>query len=358
MKTRFTLLVVFLLAITLFGCGIDTTQPLASPEPVLIQTSPTHDFTDLGLTDAEVATLQSLEQINDYPLYTMDFTADYDTVSLNPDLQPEGLMVSERVWGCSLFAALADPENMLYGRNFDWEFSPALLLFTDPADGYASLSMVNIAFLGIKGNAAVQLTTKPLDVIQPLLKAPRFPIDGFNEMGLVVGMAAVPPGNMKSDPDKPTIGSLVIIREMLDHAARVDEAIEIITGYNIDFMGGPPIHYLIADRHGDAVLVEYYMGEMQIIRDPHPWHLATNFLRSAAGSSGEGHCNRYAAINQRLEYQGGALTPENAMDLLSVVSNESTQWSIVYNLSTSGIQVAMGQDYDQVHNLELGANEH
>ncbi len=33
-------------------------------------------------------------------------------------------------WGCSLFAFFSDPQAMLYGRNFDWEYSPALLLFT------------------------------------------------------------------------------------------------------------------------------------------------------------------------------------------------------------------------------------
>ena len=51
---------------------------------------------------------------------------------------------------CSLFAALGDPENRLFGRNFDWRYSPALLLFTDrPAGGgYASVSMVDIAYLG------------------------------------------------------------------------------------------------------------------------------------------------------------------------------------------------------------------
>ena len=43
---------------------------------------------------------------------------------------------------------------MFYGRNFDWEFSPALLLFTDPPDGYASVSMVDLTFLGISPAAS------------------------------------------------------------------------------------------------------------------------------------------------------------------------------------------------------------
>jgi len=33
-------------------------------------------------------------------------------------------------WACSLFAGLGDVEQRLYGRNFDWDHSPAVLLFT------------------------------------------------------------------------------------------------------------------------------------------------------------------------------------------------------------------------------------
>ena len=44
----------------------------------------------------------------------------------------------------------AIPDDRLFGRNFDWRYSPALLLFTDrpAAGGYASVSMVDIAYLG------------------------------------------------------------------------------------------------------------------------------------------------------------------------------------------------------------------
>ena len=61
-------------------------------------------------------------------------------------------------------------------------------------------------------------------------------------------MAAVDPSPAPSDPRKPTIGSLRIIRVLLDRARTTQEALDLIAGYNIDFSGGPPIHYLIADR--------------------------------------------------------------------------------------------------------------
>jgi hypothetical protein len=254
-------------------------------------------------------------------------------------------------WACSLFAALGDADHMLYGRNFDWDYSPAMLLFTGPPDGYASVSMVDIAYLGFEGAKANTLPDLPLVERRSLLGAPFLPFDGMNEHGLVVGMAAVPPGQMQPDPDKETVGSLGVIREILDHASNADEAVDILRSYNIDFEGGPPIHYLIADRAGRATLVEFYQGEMVIIPNKSPWHLATNFLRASAGQSANGMCWRYDAISQRLTETEGHLTTQDAVDLLEAVSQESTQWSIVYEISTGGVDVAMGRQYDDVHAL-------
>ena len=89
---------------------------------------------------------------------------------------------------------------------------------------------------------------------------------------LVVGMAAVPSSPKPYDDSRETISSLGIIREMLDHAQNVDEAVAILESYNIDWSGGPPIHYLIADKSGEAVLVEYYQNEMVLLPDGGNWH--------------------------------------------------------------------------------------
>jgi hypothetical protein len=256
-------------------------------------------------------------------------------------------------WACSLFAALGDADNVVYGRNFDWEYSPAVLLFTDPPDGYGSVSMVDIAYLGFGGTRASELTDLPLIERRALLDAPFIPFDGMNERGLAVGMAAVPPGHMRPDPDKGTVGSLMVIREMLDRASDVDEAVAILRSYNIDFGGGPPIHYLIAAPSGRSVLVEFYEGEMVVIPNERPWHLATNFLRASAGESARGLCWRYDRINQRLTEAEGRITAQDAMALLAQVSQENTQWSIVYGMSTGDVHVTMGREYDKAQTLHL-----
>ena len=184
----------------------------------------------------------------------------------------------------------------------------------------------------------------------------------MHEHGLAGAMAAVPSGQMRPDPDKETIGSLGVIREMLDHARDVDKAVAILSSYNVDMEGGPPVHYLIADPSGRAALVEFYQGEMVVIPNETDWHLATNFLRASAGASAEGHalseaegeCWRYDRINRRLAEAQGQITTQEAIDLLADVSQESTQWSVVYGMNSGDVNVALGREYDDVHTLHLG----
>ena len=302
-----------------------------------------------GLSTDEMATLSSLEQVGDYPLYVMRYHGDYDTQA-DAHL-PAGAQTT--AWACSLFAALGDAENRLYGRNFDWEFSPALLLYTEPADGYASVSMVDIAYFGFDDQKVRALLRQPLGELRPLLQAPHWPFDGMNEQGLAVGMASVPRGRVPPDPAKPTIGSLGIIREILDHARDVDEALALLEAYNIDMEGGPDLHYLVADRSGRSLLVEFYEGQMVVTPNEQPWHQATNFVTASMPAASEAGCWRYEGIEATLSQNGGDLDPDGAMELLSSVSQTNTQWSAVYGLSTGQIQVTMGRQYGSPHAFHL-----
>jgi hypothetical protein len=326
-----------------------TYTPIATFEDPTPVTSPVGDYTHLGLTEAEVNSLLSLEQVDEYPLYTMYYYADYEIAYHNLEYLQSS---RTETWACSLFAALADPTAHLYGRNFDWNFSPAVLLFTDPSDGYASAAMVDIAYLGFPGDQSANLTEKPLDELLGLLSAPYIPFDGFNEAGLAIGMAAVPAGNVPDEPNKATLGSLGVIRAVLDGAATVDEALEILQRYNIDFEGGPAIHYLVADAQGNAALLEHYAGEIHMQRNETNWHQATNFL-NASVTSPTGQCHRYDKIQGTMEETQGALTFDDAINLLEEVSQNGTQWSIVYGMSTGEVQVVMGRDYDRVHVFQL-----
>jgi hypothetical protein len=336
----------------LVGCGASGATHTPAPAPV-----PGEGGLFAGLSEAEVATLSSLEQVDDYPLYVMHYSAAYPRAASGAGwgvgVTHAGEDPEPPAWACSLFAALGDPDHLLYGRNFDWEYSPALLLFTDPPDGYASVSMVDIAYLGFEGARARGVTDLPLVERRALLDAPAWPFDGMNEYGLVVGMAAVPESRMPYDAELPTVGSLTVIREMLDHARDVDEALAILRGHNISWSGGPPLHYLVADRSGRSTLVEFYQGRLVVLANQAPWHLATNFLRVAAGDAPQGRCRRYDEISQRLTEAQGRITPQTAVELLADVSQGGTQWSVVYEMSTGDVRVALGRGYEDVRTVHL-----
>ncbi len=218
--------------------------------------------------------------------------------------------------------------------------------------------MVDLEYFGFSDRATGRLIDPmqlPLAERRSLLKTPTMPFDGMNAAGVAVGMAAVPQADERHDPGKPTIGEIAMIREILDHAGDVDEAVAILKQYNIDWEGGPPLHYLVADRSGRAALVEFHGGEIAVIPRAGSWHAATNFTRSAVAGDAAGQCPRYDALVRRLTAANGALAPKDALGLLQSVaqSETATQWSVVYNMSLGQVDVVMGRHYGRVHTFQL-----
>lgn len=350
-----------LLSALLIGCQLQATPGNltgiypADVTPTTQALLPTDEILQYGLSLEEATSLRSLSKVDDYPLYSMQFSADYRRMipKKQGTLNPIRSLQSSRSWACSLFTTSGDGSNPLYGRNFDWEHSPALLLFNSSPGVYQSVSMVNLDFLRISKQAADAMDTLPIQDRQALLSAPYLPIDGMNEHGLVVGMAAVPNSEEIIDTQKPTVDSLLIMRIMLDQARNVDEALIIMQSYNIAWEGGPPLHYLLADSTGKSFLVEYYLNEMVVISNRNPWHLATNFLVKPIDSFPQGACWRYDKIHQELVESAGMLSPINALQLLDEVSQANTQWSIVYEMHTGNINVVMGRDFESTHVFQL-----
>jgi hypothetical protein len=289
-----------------------------------------------------IKTIQSLEKLDDFPLYTMHFYGDYEIPDYTANVSlPENLQ-------CTCFSTKTEHGSQLLGRNFDWSDHPALLLFTNPPGRYASVSMVDISYLGYAKS------DKPSKNPGGLLRSPLLPFDGMNEQGLAVGMMAVPSAHAPDDPQKRTVGSLLIIRLMLDHAKNVDEAIAVLKNFNIVFRGGPPLHYFITDKSRRSVVVEFVSEKISVLRNTHPWQVATNFILT--GLSPEislASCWRYKKVWETLENQATMPSLLSTLSLLEDVSQSNTIWSVVYDTSSLDFLVVMGKKYDQVHEFNL-----
>jgi predicted choloylglycine hydrolase len=301
-----------------------------------------------SLLYAPVRTMASLEKVDDFPLYTMRFHGDYFFDYFAEHGTEWGLYrkIYEKVNpdACTSLAALNPQGELVFGRNLDWEHKASLLLYTEPPNGYASVSMVDLYYLGFEGMQEIPWSKRFV-----LLGSPYATIDGMNECGVAIAQNAVPKRNTPKDPNKPTLLNSQIIRLVLDHAKDVDEALTLIQQYNVDF-ANVCVHFHIADASGKSAIVEYIDGGVSIVCDGNLWQVSTNYLFSEPQQP---DCWRYKTASQALAEAQGSISQDEAMSLLKDTSQDTTVWSVVYNLGTGQIHLVMGRNYDRIHTFNL-----
>ncbi|MBN1123026.1 MAG: linear amide C-N hydrolase [Anaerolineae bacterium] len=316
-----------------------------------------------GTVDDHTRTLESVEQVANSNLYTMTYYGDYGLDAFmqtgisaaSGDLTSPAEQAASSVdsYQCSTFVTRNEKDDVIVARNFDYYHDPALLLFTDPPDGYASASIIDIHYLGFWTgiDAADDLTS--------LIEAPYWPFDGMNEHGLDVTLMAVPHIPHTVDRDRVVIGSLHLIRILLDNAATVDEAIALAEQFSMDWEGGEVCHYLVADRNGDSAVLEYVDSELVVIRPDDPFQISTNFyLHDTDTADRIAQCPRYATAHETLSAANGILTNTEITTLTEQIAGENnfdinTMWSVIYNLTTGDITVYMALDFDHPHTFTL-----
>lgn len=283
-------------------------------------------------------------QIDDYPLFTLNYTSDY---KFDEYLQTGKIPLytsdnsNGKNFSCTCFSAFGEG-NRLLGRNYDWsESSTYFILFTNPPNGYASVSTVDLGFFDYDHDKSPASSNNQ----NTLRTLPYHPFDGMNEKGVAVGMNALAEAKSPYDPSKVTIGELQLIRLVLDYASSTQEAIILIQQYNIR-MEDPPIHYLIADSSGHSVIIEFVNGEMEIIDNSSPWQVTTNFVITGLTDPQNAPCWRYRSAYETLNNNHGILSESEATSLLQNVSLSITRWSTVFNLTSGQLQIAMGGDYE------------
>ena len=327
----------------------------------------------------ELKSLSTIRKIDDYPLYTMDYAADYgldeflEQGGASNDAELIDFVVGRLLKGlpikielpnlaCSTFNATAPDGDALFGRNFDLEFSPGMMVRTAPKDGYASISMVNLAFIGYGEDKL------PEDLASSVvtLAAPFAPLDGVNEKGLAVGVLLIDTEATHQETDRVDITTTTAIRLMLDRCATVEEAVDLLTRYDMHASGNRSYHFQIADASGESVVVEYIDNEMKLVEPgPEGYQAATNFLLTPGDYDFGGGQDRYETVMGRLAAAGGIMTEGEAMETLRSVSREvkikdngevfQTQWSVVYNLDDATATVCMGGKFDERHELGVPA---
>ena len=303
-----------------------------------------------------------------------------------------GLEFGTNGFGCSTIAVKSPEGEALFGRNFDWEKSDAMVVISNPnippnvgeGENYASISTVNMDFIQteMSGSGLARLFPPnagegdfPLsDNIRTML-ALYAPLDGMNENGFAVSVNMIQDSAIiNQDTDKPDITTTTAIRLLLNKAADVDEALVLLRQYDMHSSMGMMVHFALADKSGRSVVVEYInsespphvrsaeSNEMVVTETP----AVTNFYLSPGEKEGIGSTQshtRYEILMNQLTEQK-TMGTEEVRDALDSVSKdnfgaavspphtgsadnfESTEWSIVFNLDRGEARYYHREDYE------------
>jgi len=297
-------------------------------------------------------TVTSIKNVSNGSYYEMDYVSDYhfddflkvgassDTELMQFVLQKllKGIPINidaNQGFACSTFSITNTDGDYIFGRNLDWNRkTEPVLVHTKPYNGYESISLSNIKFLG--GDCDLKYFSGKLAA----LCLPYIPLDGINEKGVSVAVLQLDDVATKQSTGKVGITTTTAIRLILDKAANVEEALTLLQSYdmyssekdNVNF------HFMIADSIGNSAIVEYTDNQMKVVRKEGSFQVCTNFkITDYLGQDiTQDICFRYAAYTKKFNEVNGVLISEDAFQFLKSLSlakmrGTSGGWSVLYN---------------------------
>ena len=258
-------------------------------------------------------------------------------------------------FGCSTLTVSSPDGHQLFGRNFDWQTCNALVVTSKPSQGYSSISTVNLGFISQAGGSLNQMLEQN-DI--RVLAALYAPLDGMNEKGLAVSVNMIQDSaSINQNTEKSDLTTTTAVRLLLNKAASVDEALDLLRQYDLHASMGMMIHFALADTTGKGVVVEYINNEMVVTETP----VVTNFYLAEGSKHGIGtqqSHERYNILTRALADQP-TMTMENVRDALDSVSKdnfgefESTEWSIVMNQETKELIYYHRENYGAAYAVSV-----
>ena len=392
-----------------------------------------------GIWNKEIRSVFSITQLLDAneenhsgPVYKMDVKGDYyfadflekggasndqELIDHIVDNITKGIIpleIKAPTIGCSSFTVEDEDGTRYFGRNYDFEISTSMILITEgdeKACRYATVSSVDLGFLGIKRGSELGLMDKAL-----CLAAAYAPLDGINEAGVSCGIYMSYQGptaerkatSTDQQTDRPDLTSTTMLRLVLDYADSVEEAVKLISQYDLHDSANTSFHYMIADASGTSAILEWvpvdgnsandtdgtkrvlkvYFNDdnydKEYLKDVdttyttissdseigekeanNSFQYITNFIITKdyyVEGANKGGYDRYEAIEEFINPDGtntkGISTYEDALDLLELVgrrnwavqtnataSDNLTVWSSLYNLTDKSVTWISNEEF-------------
>ena len=272
----------------------------------------------------------------------LDWILDTHFYGLNVDFDEKNFS-----FGCAAFSAETPEGDSLFGRNFDYLETDAVLVHSHPKDAYESIGVADLAVLGVGKGMSVD-PDSPLGKLYMVI-TPYLVVDGMNEKGVGAGILELDIDETHQDKGNPDLLIFCAVRGILDNCASVDEALEFLASYDIQTDLNATYHLFITDTTGRYVVVEWLENEMVVTERC----CATNSVVAPGKYYDAGSPDKRLPTMDECLGETRIASEAEAMAILEKVRNKRmTEWSCVYNLNKFTVNICLDSDFSKVYTIK------
>ena len=329
-------------------------------------------------TAEQKKTIESIKAIVPDRLYTIDYTADYkldafidsgadsleafgkyagihllDPVKLAAGIA-KGKLMKAFGSGCSVFGGFNEKGDPLFCRGYDYPHDPVTLIVrTYPKNGYKSIGIGDLAFMEYNAGSFEDGKTD----LSNLMLTPYITVDGMNEKGFALAALALMHKGVRQDTGKKKISTTVAIRMLLDKAANVAEAIELLKEYDMCTpMPDSDFQFMMMDKSGVMKVVCYMNNELRVFDCKY----VTNYLLDPLfGEAFEEP--RFLMLKNFVIEHKDIFEEDDALAMLRCVSANGksasksvTVWDAIMNLNEGTFNMIHERDWEHKYCFRIG----
>ena len=250
------------------------------------------------------------------------------------------LLVSDTAFACTSFASYAGP-SPIFAMNFDYAHLPMKLLMETHGD----IKTFHLAF------------EKEIGEVKFFAKT-----GGMNNKGLFYACQELDPAQPNPPTPSETNLPLPALNEMIGTSTKVSQLKAVADLKQIVQVQGVTLHTLFADATGDAVIMEPDNETCHLTAMDGKWIVMANFAnhtltgKSIQDAQGLGDY-RFKIMHKRLKENGEALSPEEAMRILSDAKNRNpecpTTCSMVFTPKNAEVFICFHRDFETLWRVSI-----
>jgi len=320
----------------------------------LIFVQPPVSDSDASRTLQSLTKVQGTGQFCEDGLYLMTHFGDRGDLFQKENQQAIDNPLIDQTWRhCSVFSSSGE-SGVIMGRNWDNQNVGSIIVsLYHPPDGYSSISFSRSIDLGFGHKDLKGIESSPFG--SKLLLAPFYAMDGLNEHGVAVAVAANRQTTVKPKNGKELVCITFLMRKILDRTKNIQEAVKLVEKYipfDID-QNSLTSHLIVADASGRSVILEYEQDRWRTVYGDKSWQvLSTKPIYNVPEDKLREQCWRYRSISETLEKTKGNVGWKAGMKILQDVTQKGTTWSVAYSLTSKELHFSVYQNWNAIYHLK------